>query len=124
MYTVCWSPKGGSGTTVVASAIALRHQEPHTLVDLAGDLPAVLGLDDGGRGIRDALADDTATTDLHHLATPINEQHSLIRRGTAVNVAIDSPQVTILVRREISTVLRAVGMNDLTASVTMPLEPP
>jgi len=86
MYTVCWSPKGGSGTTVVASAIALRHQEPHTLIDLAGDLPAVLGLDDGGRGIRDALADDTTITDLHHLATPINEHQSLIRRGTAVTV--------------------------------------
>ncbi len=86
MYTVCWSPKGGSGTTVVASTIALRHQGPHTLVDLAGDLPAVLGLDDGDRGIRDALADDINSTELHRLATPISEQHSLIRRGNAVAV--------------------------------------
>jgi Flp pilus assembly protein TadG len=59
-------------------------------------------------------------------ADPYQAAHRVVRSygSDTVNVAIDSPQVTVLVRREISTVLRAVGINDLTASVTMPLEPP
>jgi len=81
MYTICWSPKGGSGTTVVASALALWHDGPHTLVDLAGDLPAVLGLDDGGRGVLDALASDNSIDDVDRLSTNIDDQHFLIRRG-------------------------------------------
>ena len=82
MYTICWSPKGGSGTTVVASTIALSHEGPHTLIDLAGDLPAVLGLNDTGRGLFDALSDPGAITTLDDVSTPIDEHHSLIRRGS------------------------------------------
>ncbi len=45
----CWSVKGGSGTTVVAAAVgvtcAAERTEGVLLVDLAGDLPAALGLD-------------------------------------------------------------------------------
>jgi hypothetical protein len=45
MLTLCWSPKGGSGTTVVAAALALvsAHREPTLLLDLGGDVPAALG---------------------------------------------------------------------------------
>jgi len=46
MLIACWSVKGGAGTTVVAAALALlsaRHA-PTVLADLAGDLPAALGL--------------------------------------------------------------------------------
>jgi hypothetical protein len=41
-----WSPKGGSGTSVVAAALAivLARRGPARLADLAGDLPAILGL--------------------------------------------------------------------------------
>ena len=50
MFAVCWSVKGGSGTTVVAASLALvlaRRSTPGALlVDLAGDLPAALGLPD------------------------------------------------------------------------------
>ncbi len=64
MVTVCWSPKGGSGTTVVAAALALLLAERHgsaLLVDLAGDAPAVLGLPDPpGQGAWDWLAAPTA----------------------------------------------------------------
>ncbi len=49
MIVTCWSVKGGSGTTVVASCLGLamvrRVQNDVLLVDLAGDVPAVLGLD-------------------------------------------------------------------------------
>jgi len=50
----CWSSKGGSGTTVVAAALAiLLAAEVGTalLVDLGGDLPATLGLPEPAVGL-------------------------------------------------------------------------
>lgn len=48
MVIACWSAKGGSGTTVVAASLALllasRGVGETLLVDMAGDLPATLGL--------------------------------------------------------------------------------
>jgi MinD-like ATPase involved in chromosome partitioning or flagellar assembly len=54
MLIACWSPKGGSGTTVVSCGLALvlarsqaeaRSHTPGVLIaDLSGDVPAVLGL--------------------------------------------------------------------------------
>jgi hypothetical protein len=48
VFAVCWSVKGGSGTTVVAASLAIvlarRSGSGALLVDLAGDLPAALGL--------------------------------------------------------------------------------
>lgn len=59
MLTACWSVKGGSGTTVVAAALALslaRHGRAVTAADFAGDLPTALGMPDPvGPGIRDWL---------------------------------------------------------------------
>jgi hypothetical protein len=54
----CWSVKGGSGTTVVAAGLALLSARigPVTLVDLGGELPAVLGLPEpSGPGVADWL---------------------------------------------------------------------
>jgi cellulose biosynthesis protein BcsQ len=49
MLFACWSVKGGSGTTVVAVALALVLAEssarPVLLVDTAGDVPTALGAD-------------------------------------------------------------------------------
>ncbi len=61
MVTACWSLKGGSGTTVVAAGLALSIQRrigrPVLLVDLAGDLPAALGLPEPtGPGVAEWLA--------------------------------------------------------------------
>ena len=47
MIVVCWSVKGGSGTTVVATSLALLHatRGVHTtLVDTGGDAAACLGM--------------------------------------------------------------------------------
>jgi MinD-like ATPase involved in chromosome partitioning or flagellar assembly len=48
MLVACWSAKGGAGTTVVATSLALvlarRHGAGAVLADLAGDAPAALGL--------------------------------------------------------------------------------
>jgi hypothetical protein len=48
VLVACWSAKGGSGTTVVAAALAsvLARTSPQgaVIADLAGDVPAALGL--------------------------------------------------------------------------------
>ncbi len=46
MLLALWSPKGGSGTSVVAAALALvaAGREETRLADLGGDQPAILSL--------------------------------------------------------------------------------
>lgn len=61
MLVACWSAKGGSGTTVVAAALAIvlarRSPAGALLVDLDGDLPAALGLPEPVRpGVAEWLA--------------------------------------------------------------------
>jgi MinD superfamily P-loop ATPase len=63
MLIACWSPKGGSGTTVVACSLALilARSAPAgaLLADLGGDVPAVLGLaEPDGPGLLQWLAAD------------------------------------------------------------------
>ena len=59
MITVCWAAKGGSGTTVVATAMAIASSSPTLLVDLAGDVPATLGMPEpDGAGLFDWLRSD------------------------------------------------------------------
>ena len=53
---VCWSLKGGSGTTVVSAALALtlaqRNNSTVRIVDLAGDIPSALGIaEPSGEGV-------------------------------------------------------------------------
>jgi len=66
---VCWSAKGGSGTTVVAAALALLRAESRStvLVDTGGDLPAALGIaEPAGPGIADWMASPAADADALH----------------------------------------------------------
>jgi len=55
MLISCWSPKGGSGTTVVAAALAAltARQSNCWLVDTQGDLEAVFGVERAADGFRD-----------------------------------------------------------------------
>lgn len=81
--TVCWSAKGGSGTTVVAAALALLDRSTSILVDLAGDLPAALGtVEPTGQGIADWLSSDAPAEALADLAIPLDGAARLIPRGT------------------------------------------
>ena len=58
MITICWSAKGGSGTTVIATSLGLLTTRS-LLVDLAGDIATALGLDVGDRpGVLDWLGSD------------------------------------------------------------------
>lgn len=87
-----WSPKGGSGTSVMAAACAIH--AAHTigvarLVDLRGDLPAVLGLGtEPETGVADWLAaGPTAPTDaLDRLGVEVVPGLSLLPRGRTASV--------------------------------------
>jgi hypothetical protein len=84
---VCfWSPKGGSGTSVVTAAAGLliARNAPARIADLTGDQPAVLGLaDEPATGLRDWLrAGPQAPTDaLDRLAVDVTRNVSLLPSG-------------------------------------------
>lgn len=86
MYTICWAAKGGSGTTVTASALALlsARSGPTVLVDLAGDVPATLGLaEPSGPGVGDWLAAPKATAEsLWRLGVDAVDGLSVVAAGT------------------------------------------
>lgn len=70
--TICWAAKGGSGASVIAASLGLSLPRPVVLVDLAGDLPAVLGIPEpSGPGVHDWLASDAPTEQLHDLTVGV-----------------------------------------------------
>jgi len=83
---LCWAAKGGSGTTVVACALALGYarSEPATLVDLRDDCATALGLaEPSGPGVLDWMASPSAgPVELSRLAVPIRDEVRLIPRGS------------------------------------------
>lgn len=81
-----WSPKGGSGTSVVAAAcsLVLARTAPARLADLTGDQPAVLGLGtDPETGLADWLAvgPGAPTEVLERLAVEIGPDLTLLPVG-------------------------------------------
>jgi MinD-like ATPase involved in chromosome partitioning or flagellar assembly len=87
----CWSAKGGVGTTVVAAALALvsaeRSDTGVLLVDLAGDVPAVLGLSDpAGPGVAGwaAAGREVPADALARLAVPVLPSLDLLPAGDGV----------------------------------------
>jgi MinD-like ATPase involved in chromosome partitioning or flagellar assembly len=97
MVIACWSVKGGSGTTVVATALALRLARAGpgvVLADLAGDVPAVLGRPESdGPGLLDWLAAgaDVAADSLERLTSEVAPGLALAATGGA---GIDRADVT------------------------------
>ncbi|MET0147288.1 MAG: hypothetical protein ABW328_21270, partial [Ilumatobacteraceae bacterium] len=80
--TVCYAAKGGSGTTVVSATLALCCPTDSLLVDLDGELPAVLGmLEPSGQGLSDWLASDAPAPALGDLAVDVDRTTRLIPRG-------------------------------------------
>lgn len=86
MLVTVWSVKGGSGVTVVSAALAsvvARREGSSTLVDLAGDQPAVLGLaEPDSPGVHDWLGtgDGTATA-LGRLRLGVRDDLDLVPSG-------------------------------------------
>lgn len=93
---VCWSVKGGSGTTVVSAALALvlARSRSTLLVDLAGDLPAALGMaEPSGPGVLDWLVSPTAdTAALARLAVPATDTVQVLPQGTATPSTAPAPR--------------------------------
>ena len=95
MTIVCWSVKGGSGTTVTAVSLARlladRHKEGALLVDTQGDGLVVLGHDAPvERGLRTWLASpaDVGTSALDLLAIDVGRNLKVLPEG---NVPDRSP---------------------------------
>jgi hypothetical protein len=79
MVTICWAAKGGSGTTVVTAALALSSASPTLLVDLDGELPAVLGVAPSERpGVADWLESDASPDQLSELFVDVGRRHRLL----------------------------------------------
>lgn len=87
MLLALWSPKGGSGTSVLAAACAavLARRGGCRLADLAGDQPAILGLGaDPETGLAEWLATgpDAPVDALDRLAVEVAPGLTLIPPGT------------------------------------------
>lgn len=79
MVTVCWAAKGGSGTTVVAATLALRAGRPSLLVDLDGELPAMLGIAEPDRpGVADWMASEAPPDHLADLTVELDDSTELL----------------------------------------------
>lgn len=88
MLIAYWAAKGGSGATVLAAAHALRSAAdgPTLLIDLAGDLPCVIGVPGADAGIAQWLAagPQVPTDALDRIATPVAANLHLVCRGPGV----------------------------------------
>lgn len=92
----CWSVKGGSGTTVAAAALSLLFASNRAsgalAVDVAGDLPAALGVaQPPGPGLGDWLEADESVggAALLTLAAPATDNLSLIGAGRRSTGGLD-----------------------------------
>jgi hypothetical protein len=88
MFVVCWSVKGGSGTSVVAASLGLlaarRDGAGALIVDLAGDMPDVLAVaHSAAPGVHDWLrADpDIGPDALDRLTIRVTDQLDLLPAG-------------------------------------------
>lgn len=101
---VCWSVKGGVGTTVVTAMLALRRAVTHApgvlALDLAGDLGAVLGVPpqtqtDGSNGFAEWLAadPDVGIDALNRVAFTAADGLELVDRGRGPLVPIERVEV-------------------------------
>jgi hypothetical protein len=91
MLVCFWSPKGGSGTSVVAaaSALVLARETDARIIDLCGDQPAVLGLaHDPEPGLLDWMrAGASAPVDaLDHLTVDVAPRLALLAAGATDGV--------------------------------------
>jgi len=100
MLVACWSSKGGAGTTVVAATLALllarRSERGALVVDMAGDVPAVLGLPEptgpGVAGWLEAGA-DVPPDALGRLEEPAGAGLAILARGSG---ALDPTRADVL----------------------------
>lgn len=100
MFVSCWSVKGGAGTTVVATALALvlasATRAGSVLVDLGGDAAPVLGIPEpDGPGLAEWLAagDSVPTDGWARLTVDTGTGVWLVPRGVGPLAAVDRAEV-------------------------------
>src|SRR3954454_18184088 len=88
MFATCWSVKGGSGTTVVAAALAVvlarRSDDGVGLVDLGGDAPGALGMPEPtGPGLAGwfAAGASVPADGLRRIEVPVDDGLGVLPRG-------------------------------------------
>ncbi len=96
-----YSAKGGAGCSVTAAAVSLllSKRQPTLLVDLAGDLPEILGLgpDHAVDGLGSwVAADEPAPDSLRWLEQPIAAQLTLLGSGGGAVTMSDERLVSSL----------------------------
>lgn len=128
MLLALWSPKGGSGTSVLAAACAsvLARSGGCRLVDLAGDQPAVLGLGtDPETGVAQWLAagPEAPVDALARLATEVAPGLHLIAAGAprvlapaaaAARMVVEVADASVIVLRGCYLSLRRAVHHPLT----------
>lgn len=82
MLTVCYAAKGGSGTSVVAAALALSGGDDSVLVDAAGDAADLLGVAAAGLpGLAEWFLSDVGASALDDLAVPATARTAVVPAG-------------------------------------------
>ncbi len=110
MVTAVWSTKGGVGVTAISAMLALGQSEQArstVLVDLCGDLPALLGVPEPNTpGIADWLATPSRSLDaLARIETDAAPDLSVLPRGTGSLGREAEPLVDALSRSERSVIV-------------------
>lgn len=87
MVVVCWSAKGGAGTSVVVAGLAIgstrRNAASRTVVvDTAGDIPAILAMSEPAVGVSEWIAQPTAF-DLRDLLVERSSNLFVLPLGTS-----------------------------------------
>lgn len=122
MLIACWSVKGGVGTTVVAAsmAVAASHRGPVLAVDLAGDLPACMGVaEPTGPGVAEWLAagPEVPPDALHRMQEPVAVNLDVLAKGRGPQPARRAAAFVQLLAATGSTVVVDCGRLDATNTV-------
>lgn len=117
MLICCWSAKAGVGTTVVAAGLGLylarHHSGGSLLIDLAGDLPTVLGCPEPpGPGVADwlAAAGDVPADALARMEQPVAPGVGLLPRGNGPLLGEGSRVLSALLAAEPRAVVADCGL--------------
>jgi cellulose biosynthesis protein BcsQ len=126
MLVACWSVKGGSGTTVVSAGLALAVAatgHDTLLVDMAGDLPAALGIPEpDGPGLADWLdaGVDVAADALTRLEVPARDNVALLPCcGSLPDAADRAEQLAALLGADPRVVVVDCGSSVRSASLAV-----
>ena len=123
MLLACWSAKGGAGTTVVSCSLSLllarSTRAGVVLVDLAGDVPATLGLAEPSMGVGDWLAasPDVGADALARLAVDAGHGVSVVGAGSPDGPSARAEELATALRSLDATVVVDCGVLTATSAV-------